>query len=102
LTAGCGNVVFPPNATAYSVQAGDLPVLSSCENYGMHNGVGGADETTPYTNARVDAGYPSNPALSDCGGKQPAYLLASMPGRGTTATASDGTPMKNWWVYLFY
>ncbi len=101
LTAGCGNVVFPPNATAYSVQAGDLPVLSSCEDYGMHDGPGGADQTTPYTNQRIDRLRPPN-LVTDCGGAQPAYLLESMPGLGTTATAADGTPMKNWWVYLFY
>jgi hypothetical protein len=29
-------------------------------------------------------------------------MFASMPGLGTTATAPDGTPMKNWWPYLFY
>jgi hypothetical protein len=101
LTAGCGNVVFPPNATAYSVQAGDLPVLSSCENYGLHNGSDGGDRTTPYTNARIDRLSPPN-RVSDCGGAQPAYLLESMPGLGTSATAADGTSMKNWWVYLFY
>lgn len=102
MSAGCGNVVFPPNATDYSTQAGDISVLSSCESYGLHYSDGGREPPVPYTNRHVDAGYPTGPALNDCGNKQPAYLLASMPGYGTTATASDGTPMKNWWVYLFY
>jgi len=95
LTAGCGSVVFPPNATAFSLQAGDLPVLSSCESYGL------GDATTAYTNQRVAGLYPPG-VVSDCGGAQPVYLLASMPGLGTKATAADGTPMKNWWVYPFY
>jgi hypothetical protein len=103
LTAGCGNVTFPPNATGTSVQAGDRTVLTSCENYGLHNGDGGADLTTPYSNQLAAADYAGNPAVAtDCGGSQPTYLFASMPGLGTHATAPDGTPMRNWWVYLFY
>jgi hypothetical protein len=103
MSAGCGNVIFPPNATGISVQQGDVTVLTSCENYGLHNGAAGADLTTPYTNAIAAADYAGLAGVAtDCGGSQPTYLLASMPGLGTTATASDGTPMKNWWVYLFY
>lgn len=103
MSAGCGNVIFPPNATGYSVQAGDPTVVTSCENYGLHNGPNGADQTTPYTNAIATGYYGTNPDVaSDCGGSQPTYILASMPGLGTTATAPDGTAMKNWWVYLFY
>jgi hypothetical protein len=103
MTAGCGTVFFPPNATGISVQQGDVTVLTSCENYGLHNGDGGADLTTPYTNAIAAADYANVYGVAtDCGGSQPTYLFASMPGLRTTATASDGTPMKNWWVYLFY
>ncbi|HXX66131.1 MAG TPA: hypothetical protein VEK07_03065 [Polyangiaceae bacterium] len=103
MSAGCGNVVFPPNATGPSTQAGDTTVLSSCENYGLHNGDNDADLTTPYSNALAASYYMGNANVAtDCGGSQPTYLLASMPGLGTAATATDGTPMKNWWVYLFY
>jgi hypothetical protein len=103
MTAGCGNVFFPPNATGVSVQQGDVTVLTSCENYGLHNGDGGADLTTPYTKAIAESDYTSVYGVAtDCGGSQPTYLFASMPGLRTPATASDGTPMKNWWVYLFY
>lgn len=103
MSAGCGNVVFPPNATGPSTQTGDTTVLTSCENYGLHNGDGGADLTTPYSNALAASYYAGNPNVAtDCGGSQPTYLLASMPGLGTHATAVDGTSMKNWWVYLFY
>jgi hypothetical protein len=103
MTAGCGNVFFPPNATGISVQQGDVTVLTSCENYGLHNGDGGADLTTPYTNAIAATDYANVSGIAtDCGGSPPTYLFASMPGLRTMATASDGTPMKNWWVYLFY
>jgi hypothetical protein len=103
MSAGCGTVIFPPNATGWSTQTGDLTVLTSCENYGLHNGSGGADLTTPYSNDAAASDYAGNLfAPSDCGGTQPTYLLSSMPGYGTTAKATDGTPMKNWWVYLFY
>jgi hypothetical protein len=103
LTAGCGNVTFPPNATSAYVQAGDQTVLTSCENYGLHNGDGGADLTTAYSNQLVANYYAQNPSVAtDCGGSQPTYLFASIPGLGTRATAPDGTAMRNWWVYLFY
>jgi hypothetical protein len=103
MTAGCGNVVFPPNATGESVQQGDVTVLTSCESYGLHDGTAGADRTTPYTNAIAASDYAGVAGVAtDCGGAQPTYILASMPGLGTSATDVDGTPMKNWWVYLFY
>ncbi len=114
LSAGCGNVHFPANATTQYLCTGDLTVASSCENYGMHNGPGGKDLTTPYTNAiaamkygegtRLDNGFDNfaNGVASDCGAEQPTYIFGSMPGLGNSATAADGTPMHNWWVYLFY
>ena len=54
-------------------------------------------------NALAEKDYAGVPGVAtDCGGSQPTYMFASMPGLGTTATAADGTPMRNWWVYLFY
>lgn len=114
MSAGCGNVHFPANATTQYETTGDVSVATSCENYGLHNGTGGKDLTTPYTNAmaamkygegtRLDNGFDnfSNGVASDCGAEQPTYIFGSMPGLGTTATFTDGTPMHNWWVYLFY
>jgi hypothetical protein len=122
LTAGCGNVHFPPNATTQYTcldQGYDIPyaptsappqyeAMSSCEHYGLHDGQGGADMTTPYSNAlaaikyKQALGAKANQVATDCGGPQPTYIFGSMPGLGTTATASDGTPMRNWWVYEFY
>jgi hypothetical protein len=103
MSAGCGNVHFPPNATTQYTTAGDVSVLTSCENYGLHNGAGGKDLTTPYQDKIAAADYQGKAGVaSDCGGTQPTYIFASMPGLGNSATASDGTPMKNWWVYDFY
>ena len=114
MSAGCGNVHFPANATTQYETTGDVNVATSCENYGLHNGTGGKDLTTPYTNAmvatkygegtRLDNGFDNfaNGVASDCGAEQPTYIFGSMPGLGTTATFTDGTPMHNWWVYLFY
>jgi len=113
LSAGCGNVHFPANATTQYLTTGDTNVLTSCENYGLHNATGGKDLTTPYTNAmiatkygetRQDNGFDNyaNGVASDCGAVQPTYIFGSMPGLGNTATAADGSPMHNWWVYLFY
>ncbi len=120
LTAGCGNAHFPPNAiTHYSGldpgydQAPDsadpeFEAMSSCENYGLHNGGGGADRVTPYSNAlaaikyRDALGANVSMLATGCSGSQSSYILASMPGLKNDATALDGTPMKNWWVYEYY
>jgi hypothetical protein len=122
LTTGCGNVHFPPNATTQYTcldQGYDIPYapstapaqyesVSSCEHYGLHDGAGGADTTTPYSNAlaamkyKQSLGANASQVATDCGGPQPTYIFGSMPGLGNTATASDGTPMHNWWVYEFY
>ena len=88
LSAGCGNVHFPANATTQYLCTGDVNVATSCENYGLHNGAGGKDLTTPYTNAmaaskygegtRQDNGFNNfaNGVASDCGAEQPTYIFA--------------------------
>lgn len=114
LSSGCGNAHFYANTTgtySYDANTPDPEVLSSCENYGLHNGANGKDLTTPYTNAMTDGLYgrsvrdcPANqPACDDdCGGHGTTYLYQNFPGPGTKATNDDGSPMRNWWVYLFY
>ncbi len=104
MTAGCGNVGFPPNATGAAQQDDTLTVMTSCENYGLGNGVDGGDLSTPYTMSLPVSDYSGvgGVASGDCAGPQVTYMFASMPGLGTAATAPDGTPMKNWWPYLFY
>lgn len=114
MSGGCGNAHFYANTTgtySYDTNNPDPEVLSSCENYGLHNGPGGKDLTTPYTNAMTDRLYgrsvrdcPANqPACDDdCGGHGTTYLYQNFPGPFTKSTNDDGTPMHNWWVYLFY
>jgi hypothetical protein len=114
MSGGCGNAHFYANTTgtySYDANTPDPEVLTSCENYGMRNGPDGKDVTTPYTNAMTDTLYgrsardcPANqPACDDdCGGHGTTYLYQNFPGPGTTAKNDDGTPMRNWWVYLFY
>jgi hypothetical protein len=114
MSEGCGNAHFYANTTgtySYDANMPDPEVLTSCENYGMHNGEGGKDLTTTYTNAMTDKLYgrsmrdcpADQPACDDdCGGHGTTHLYQNFPGPGTQAKNDDGTPMQNWWVYLFY
>ncbi|HVY37558.1 MAG TPA: hypothetical protein VHM31_06470, partial [Polyangia bacterium] len=117
VSGGCGNAHFYPNTTgtySYDANTPDPMVLSSCEHYGLHDGAGGKDTTTPFTNKMTDdlakvqqagpctAGSPYCSTDDDCGGHGTSYLYQSFPSYGTAATNDDGSPMHNWWVYLFY
>jgi hypothetical protein len=103
ISQGCGNAHFYPNTTgnySYDAKTPDPEVSCACENYGLRNGDGGKDVTNKYTNAMTDKLYPQ--LDDDCGGHGSAYLYQNFPGPGTKAQNDDGTPMHNWWVYLFY
>jgi hypothetical protein len=117
MSGGCGNAHFYPNTTgtySYDANTPDPMVLSSCEHYGLHDGTGGKDMTTPFTNKMTDdlakaqqgggctAGSPYCSTDDDCGGHGTSYLYQSFPSYGTAAKNDDMTPMHNWWVYLFY
>ena len=114
MSGGCGNAHFYANTTgtySYDANMPDPEVLTSCEHYGMHDGPDGKDLTTSYTNAMTDKLYgrsqrncpADQPACDDdCGGHGTTYLYQNFPGPGTLAKNDDGTPMRNWWVYLFY
>ena len=57
MSGGCGNAHFYANTTgtySYDANTPDPMVLSSCEHYGLHDGTGGKDMTTPYTNKMTD------------------------------------------------
>jgi Putative metal-binding motif len=97
--AGCGNTHFPPNATGQYAYYESMPALSSCEGYGLGGGATGGDRTTEYTSAKVEA-YES--MHGDCGGGWMVYLGQSVPGLANQALDSKGTPMRNWWPFLFY
>jgi hypothetical protein len=96
---GCGNAHFPPNAQFEWDYTNTQPVQSRCENYGMH-GSDGVDRVDVYTSAKEAASAPSSG--DDCAGGWQIYLRQSMPGLHNTARAIDGSPMKNWWPFLFY
>jgi hypothetical protein len=117
MSGGCGNAHFYPNTVgtySYDLNTPDPMVLSSCEHYGMHDGANGKDTTTMFTNAMTDtlakaqqgggcaAGSPYCSTDDDCGGHGTSYLYQSFPSYGTAAKNDDGTPMHNWWPYLFY
>jgi hypothetical protein len=103
---GCGSPEFPPNATARWAWSVSQPVESRCEHYGLRDGDTGEDryraysaDTLPsYDERFIGAGAQAN----DCGGSWQLYWRQNMPGLGNGAVADDGSPMKNWWPFLFY
>lgn len=99
---GCGNAHFPPNATRHYDKANPSEVLSTCEHYGLHDGPGGKDLQTPYSFKTLDRWKDQPVAKAMPGGAWFLYWWQSWPGYGNKATTPDGTPMKNWWVYLYY
>lgn len=70
----------------------------------MHDGQNGNDITTEFTNAMTDRYATMQPGATDddCGGHGTSYLYQNFPNHDTKAKNDDGTPMHNWWVYLFY
>ncbi len=97
----CGQVHFSPNSGGHYDYNDSVKVANSCENYGMGNGENGEDKRTLYNYDTVSA-VDRDPRYSDCGGGWQMYLRQSMPGYKTKARNSDGTPMRNWWPYLYY
>jgi hypothetical protein len=98
---GCGNGHFPPNARQNYDQTNTTRVLSTCEHYGLHDGPDGKDLQTPYDNTTL-ATWRAKYGQSSTGGAWYMYWFQSWPGYNNKATMPDGTPMKNWWVYLYY
>jgi hypothetical protein len=98
---GCGNGHFPPNARQNYDQTNTQTVLSTCEHYGLHDGPGGKDKQTPYDVTKLDA-WKAKYKVGPTGGAWYMYWFQSWPGVNNHATMPDGTPMKNWWVYLYY
>jgi hypothetical protein len=99
----CGNAHFPPNARGEYDQQNTQVVLSTCEHYGLHDGPGGKDIQTPYSAATIDKWNTDEyGGRGVAGGAWYIYWWQSWPGLDNKATMPDGTPMKNWWVYLYY
>jgi hypothetical protein len=108
---GCGTAHFPPNARFEWDYDNTQSVRSRCEHYGMRDGAGGmAGEAG--AGSDLLAGYSSDMAAvaaltaqygdDGCGGGWQIYYRQSMPGLHNQARAVDGSPMKNWWPFLFY
>ena len=101
-TQGCGSSLFPPNATARSDLENTTTVNSRCEHFGLLDGMNGMDTYLPYSNSVVSAYDQMYTGNSQCPAGWQIYWRQSMPGYQNHATATDGTPMKNWWPMLFY
>jgi hypothetical protein len=103
---GCGTPEFPPNATARWAWSDTQPVESRCESYGLADGERGEDQYLPYAAATLPAYDPRfigpDPTPGDCGGAWQIYWRQNMPGLNNPARALDGSPMKNWWPFMFY
>ena len=98
---GCGNTHYAPNSRNSYDMSNPQMVLSRCEHYGLHDGPDGNDLQTSYTPATVAklaVKYGSDPN----GGGWQVYLMQSLPGYHSGAKTTDGTPIKNFWPYLFY
>jgi hypothetical protein len=97
--SACGNTTFPPNARERWDYANTSPVQSTCEHFGLGDGVNGADAAEPYTSAKVAA---LDAAYGDCGGGWQLYWRQNIPGLNNHAKTAAGAPMGNWWPLLFY
>ena len=50
----------------------------------------------------MTAGSPYCSTEDDCGGHGTIVPVPELPEPRHEANNDDGTPMHNWWVYLFY
>jgi hypothetical protein len=98
---GCGNTHFPPNGRSNYDYYNPTAILSTCEHYGLHDGPGGADLQVLYSADRT-AAFAAMFDKDPNGGGWQTYWFQNFPGLHNQATNADGSPMKNWWVYLFY
>ena len=77
-------------------------MLSTCEHYGLHDGPGGTDKQTPY-NLASSMPWKSKYKVGPRHRRSLVHVLVPELARPPQqATTPDGTPMKNWWVYLYY
>ena len=99
---GCGSSLFPPNATSRSDLENATTVNSRCEHFGLRDRPDGTDTYLPYSSSVVSAYDQAYTGNSQCPAGWQIYWRQSMPGYQNRATATCGTPMKNWWPMLFY
>ena len=94
-----GNVHFPPNGRHHYDIGNSFKVMSTIENYRLHNGADGKDLATEWS---PDAYAQYQTVAPDCMGPWLVYWRQNMPGLGSKCVDDDGRPMKNWWPFLFY
>jgi hypothetical protein len=98
--AACGNVHFPPNATAHYDTGNLTSVQSTCNSYRTAGGPGHGDPSSPI-NASAWSQYGVTLA-PDCVGAWAVYWWQRFPAIGTTAKDANGATMKNWWPFFYY
>jgi hypothetical protein len=76
-------------------------VLTRCEHYGLRDGPDGTDIQTVYTPATI-APFVKKYGADGNGGGWQIYMFQNLPGYRSGAKLPDGTPIKNFWPYLYY
>lgn len=92
--AAGGNVHFMPNGRHDYDLDNPAPVLSTIETWRQPGQV-----ARPWTPGVLERYRDLAP---DCMGRWVVYWRQNMPGLDNTALDDDGSPMKNWWPFLFY
>jgi hypothetical protein len=99
---GCGTAHFPPNARFEWDYGNTQAVRARCEHYDMHDAPSG-DVLVGYSSTMAAVAALTTQFGDDgCGGGWQLYYRQSMPGLHNLSRAADGSPMKNWWPFLFY
>ncbi|MEA2698894.1 MAG: hypothetical protein QOI66_3165 [Myxococcales bacterium] len=101
LDQGYGNSHYAPNSRNSYDMGNTQMVMTRCEHYGLQDGPGGKDLQSPYSSATV-AKLAAKYGSDGNGGGWQVYLYQSLPGYHSGAKLPDGTPIKNFWPYLFY
>jgi hypothetical protein len=99
---GCGNSMFPPNATFGDDFANATPVNSRCEGFGLSGGSNGGDAYRAYSASTVASLDQMYTGSSRCPSGWQIYWRQSMPGYQNKAHGLGGAQIPNWWPVLFY
>jgi hypothetical protein len=99
---GCGGAHFPSNARFKWDYANTQAVRSRCEHYALRDAAGDDALVRYSSNLASVSAYTQQFGDGGCGAGWQIYLPQSMPGLHNPARATDGSPMKNWWPFLFY
>lgn len=95
----CGNVHFPPNARKHYDLESPYTVQTTCEGFGLGEGVNGKDKLYPFTSQNFTQYWGLAP---DCMGPFLIWWRQNFPSRGGIVKDVDGKLMKNWWPFIYY